>query len=104
MTFQRKSFYSILSLGLILLVTGCGKKDTSEPVELREQPYLTTNEVNVRTGPGTKHKIIAKIPSGTKVNVVGKQGDWFLIVSKRGKAPGYVEARSARPAKDVQPQ
>ena len=31
------------------------------------------------------------VPADAKVNVVGKDGDWVLIVSKKGNAPGYIE-------------
>jgi uncharacterized protein YgiM (DUF1202 family) len=51
----------------------------------------------VRTGPGEQFKIIGEIKANAKVNVVGRDGEWLLIVSKKGNAPGYIEIESAKP-------
>lgn len=57
-------------------------------------PYRTLDEVDLREGPGTKHRIIAKLPAGIKVNVVRADGDWLRVESKKGNRPGYLEKRS----------
>jgi N-acetylmuramoyl-L-alanine amidase len=56
--------------------------------------YRTLTDVDLREGPGTQHRIMAKLPAGIKVNVVRAEGDWLRIESKRGNKPGYVDKRS----------
>jgi len=88
---------------LLLLLPGCEKKDAEEPktaVQTSEQtqPYITSRAVSVRSGPGTRYKVVAEIQSGTRVNVAGREEGWLKVVSKRGNPPGYIEERFARPA------
>jgi uncharacterized protein YgiM (DUF1202 family) len=59
--------------------------------------YLTTAEVQVRSGPGAKYEVVAKIPKDIKVNVVGREGYWLKIESKHGNKPGYIDEKYARP-------
>ncbi len=60
-------------------------------------PYTTTAEAQVRNGPGNDYAVIATIPKDTKVNVVGREGQWLRIESKRGRQPGYIDERFVRP-------
>ena len=60
-------------------------------------PYTTTAEAQVRNGPGNDYAVIATIPNNTKVNVVGKEGRWLRIESKRGRQPGYIDEQFVRP-------
>ncbi len=60
--------------------------------------YITTTTINVRRGPGTNYEIVAKIPTGIRVQVVGKEGNWLKVESKHGNPPGYIDARYVRPA------
>jgi N-acetylmuramoyl-L-alanine amidase len=64
--------------------------------------YVTTADVQVRRGPGTNHEVVATIPKGIKIDVVGREGHWLKIESKHGKQPGYIDEQFARPA-DTQP-
>jgi uncharacterized protein YgiM (DUF1202 family) len=94
----------ILVLVISLTVFGCQdgpKEKESKPAvaalpDLNEQTrvYVTTNPTKVRTGPGAQFRVIADVPRDAKVNVVGRDGDWVLIVSKKGNAPGYIELGS----------
>lgn len=71
----------------------------SELPDLNEQTraYTTTANTKVRTGPGTQFRVISEIGADAKVNVVGRDGEWVLIVSKKGNAPGYIEMASVTP-------
>ena len=95
---------SVLTLTLLLFpLSACEKKDERQPETVADsaeqtQPYTTTEDVKVRSGPGTRHKIIAEIKSGMKVNVAGRENGWLRVVSKHGNPPGYIDERFAKPA------
>jgi len=62
--------------------------------------YKTIKDVDLRQGPGAKYPVVAKIPSGIRVNVVRAEEDWLIVESKRGAKPGYLEKRSVEPWDD----
>jgi uncharacterized protein YgiM (DUF1202 family) len=69
------------------------------------RPYVTVESTTVRTGPGEQFRNLGKIPTNSKVHVVGRDGDWLLIVSKKGNAPGFIEIKSVQPAEgEEQPE
>ena len=78
------------------LVEAAETKTGSTGVE-QTQPYVTTSTVNVRSGPGTQHKIVAKIEPGTKINVAVNENGWLKIISKQGNPPGYIDEKFAKP-------
>ncbi|MGH7873781.1 MAG: SH3 domain-containing protein [Candidatus Binatia bacterium] len=92
----------LLSLGVSAI--GCkDKENVPGPKELPDLsqhtfPYTTIENTRVRTGPGTEFRSIAEIAANAKVNVVGRDGDWVLIVSKKGNAPGFVEMAAVKAA------
>jgi len=91
---------SALTLG----VSACKDKEKiSSPKELPDlksqtYPYVTVESTRVRTGPGTEFRTIAEIGPNARVYVVGRDGDWVLIVSKKGNAPGFVEIAAVKPS------
>ena len=98
--FQPKRFHFLLVLAFLLTPGGFQTQEAAEyPTPSKEQtyPYVTTANVNVRSGPGTEYKVVAEIKSGTKVNVAASDGEWLKIVSKQGNPPGYIKERYARP-------
>jgi N-acetylmuramoyl-L-alanine amidase len=64
--------------------------------------FITTSDVQVRKGPGTNHPVVATIPEGIKINVVGREGYWLKIESKQGNQPGYIDEQFARPLDTAQ--
>lgn len=62
--------------------------------------YRTVRDVDLRDGPGSKYPVVARLPSGIRVNVVRAEGEWLRVVSKRGAKPGYVEKRAVEPWDD----
>jgi uncharacterized protein YgiM (DUF1202 family) len=96
---------SRLLVALIALASfGCKNDEKiSKPADLPDlneqaKPYVTTEMTKVRTGPGQQFRAIAEISRDAKVTVVGRDGDWVLIVSKKGNAPGFIEMAAVRPA------
>lgn len=92
----------LMVIWISLIASAC--KDKGKPVspaqlpDLNEQtrPYVTVETTKVRAGPGTQFRAIAEVGRDAKVNVVGRDGDWVLIVSKKGNAPGYIEMASVK--------
>jgi uncharacterized protein YgiM (DUF1202 family) len=101
---QRKLERLLGILTAILALGGCKKSpDTADPrriPDLNQQssPFVTVENTRVRTGPGPEFRVIAEIKPKSRVNVVGKDGDWLLIVSKKGNAPGFIEITSVKPS------
>ena len=58
--------------------------------------YVTTGEVVLREGPGTKYKVLRKIPRDTKINVLRIDGNWLRVESKSGNPSGYIDKRFAQ--------
>ena len=89
-------------LVIALAAVGCGREHRESSIDLPDlndqtRPYVTTSHTKVRAGPGTQFRAIGEIGPDAKVNVVGKDSDWVLIVSKKGNAPGYIELASVTP-------
>jgi uncharacterized protein YgiM (DUF1202 family) len=98
----RKTSICLTLLVSILTLSACKGKN-SEPKELPDlnaqiRPYVTTENTQLKAGPGPQFRTIAQIPQNAKVQVVGKDGDWVLIVSKKGNAPGFIELASVKPS------
>lgn len=95
----------LLLLLSLTLLQACNKKESreAEPAAVntgeQTESYRTTQDVKVRSGPGTRYKIIADIKSGTKVNVAAHENGWLKVVSRQGRPPGYIDERFARPMK-----
>ena len=102
MMLRTRWFQFLLVVAFLLTSGGYQKQEAAESkgataVGEPTQPYVTTSDVKVRSGPGTEYKVIADIKSGTKVNVAGYDGEWLKIISKIGNPPGYIQERYARP-------
>lgn len=93
-----------------LFLSACKDKGPSgKPQELADlnaliRPYVTTANATVKSGPGPQFRTIAQIPQNAKVQVVGRDGDWVLIVSKKGNAPGFIELASVKPSAGNEPE
>jgi uncharacterized protein YraI len=59
--------------------------------------YTTTTETALRSGPGMNYGVVATLPKGIKINVVGREGYWLKVESKHGGAPGYIDEQFAQP-------
>ncbi len=58
--------------------------------------YETTRPTSVYEDPSSSSRVISKIDSGTRINVVSSAGGWLEVRSKRGNPPGYVRSDGAR--------
>ncbi|MGE5302056.1 MAG: SH3 domain-containing protein [Alphaproteobacteria bacterium] len=101
---RNKVFICVAAMIIVLSVVACKRKQeatsTSDLPDLSAQtrPYVTTEATKVRTGPGSQFRVIGEIGPNAKIQAVGRDGEWLLIVSKKGNAPGYIEAGAVKPA------
>ncbi|MSP37338.1 MAG: hypothetical protein EXR70_02440 [Deltaproteobacteria bacterium] len=100
---ERKSiFIKLILCAIFLSIVACKAKpkvgDMRGLPDLNEQArnFVTTENTKVRAGPGPQFRVLADIPSDAKVIVVGRDGDWLLIVSKKGNAPGFIAMSGVR--------
>lgn len=77
------------------------------PVNTSTTIESTTDNLNVRTGPGQDHSVIQKIHPGTTYTVLQKQGDWYQIQlspqSKGWVAGWYVKEHASSTNGATQP-
>jgi hypothetical protein len=57
--------------------------------------YETLRDTSVFESPSGSAKVVASIPRGVRVNVVGSTGSWLEVRSKSGKPPGYIRRGDA---------
>lgn len=69
---------------------------TPGPVTEGGERYVTTANLNVRTGPGTGYERLTTLPAGTPVAVFGEQGDWLELRLSDGTT-AYVSGDYVRP-------
>jgi uncharacterized protein YgiM (DUF1202 family) len=107
--YKSKAFIYALSLFVVTGFYACQSKESPKPQELPDlsdqiRPYVITENTRVRTGPGSQFRAIAEIKRDAKVQVVGRQVDWVLIVSKVGNPPGYIEVAAVKPGTEGEPE
>jgi hypothetical protein len=57
--------------------------------------YETLRTTSVHDDPSPASKVVASIPAGTRVTVVGSSGEWLEVHSKRGNPPGFIRRGDA---------
>ena len=103
MSLTRSKTFLFSFVVVCLTVFGCrNREELASPDELPDinkqlRPYITVASTKVRTGPGPEFRATGEVPPQAKVHVVGRDGDWVLIVSKRGNIPGFIELASVKP-------
>ena len=89
---------------MLLATIACKGKEKVTDIrslpDLNEQarPYVAIENTKVRAGPGPQFRVLADIPRDAQLTVVGRDGEWVLIVSKKGNAPGFVAMAAVRAA------
>lgn len=59
------------------------------------QSYITTQDINVRKGAGTKYETLGVLPKGSKIEVLEKNGKWSKINYENDK--GYISTKFLQP-------
>ncbi|MBY6274190.1 MAG: hypothetical protein CW346_18730 [Bacillaceae bacterium] len=87
---RKISFISVIFIFFSLILGfgwfGLQKADAATSIE-----YQTTANLNLRTGPSTKHKVITTIPKGKVVRYVSKSGSWYKV--KYASITGYSSSK-----------
>ncbi len=92
-----------IALALILTATACknaeevASPDTLPDLNKQTRPYVAIENTKLRSGPGPQFRAIADIPANAKIHIVGRDGDWALLISKKGNAPGFIELAAIKP-------
>lgn len=87
-----------LFLGVLMTFTNTAFADTA---------VVSTNVLNVRSGPGTGYSIITQVGSGQRLPVLEKSGDWYMVnlaTGQKGWLAGWlvkIEASQAQPAQSA---
>lgn len=94
----------LMIAALLLTAMACKGKEKVADIrslpDLNEQarPYVAIENTKVRAGPGPQFRVLADIPRDSQLTAVGRDGEWVLIVSKKGNQPGFVAMASVRAA------
>ncbi len=67
-----------------------------------EQVIVTTNMLNVRSGPGMEHPIIFQIPNGTALETHGTAPEWLFVKLPSGEF-GWVMKKFTVPESSLEP-
>lgn len=105
------TFLQILLVGVLLFAViwqvGDSVDRAEAPRDIPEAPaeaiaevYVTIDEVNLRTGPGTGYEILSVVPLHAEVTVTGPGSDGFLPVTVDGTA-AWIAADYLLPAGSV---
>jgi uncharacterized protein YgiM (DUF1202 family) len=102
--YQSRLLISPFIILIFLSLLGCkGEQKGADSKALPDlnaqlRPYVTIENTKLRTGPGPQFRAISELRRDAKVQVVGRDGDWVLIVSKKGNPPGYIEMTAIEPS------
>lgn len=102
--YQSRLLISPFIVLIFLSLLGCkGEQKGADSKALPDlnaqlRPYVTIENTKLRTGPGPQFRAISELRRDAKVQVVGRDGDWVLIVSKKGNPPGYIEMTAIEPS------
>ena len=88
-------------LNTILSLLGSLGTSSGEETETTQTGTVTTNggRLNVRTGAGLDNYAFTQLPNGTTVEVIGTEGDWYMI--RLPEKIGYVYRVSPLPFQEV---
>ncbi len=98
--YRHRFLISLLTFLIFSGLLGCkeGHKEADSKglpdLNAQMRPYITIENTKLRAGPGPQFRAIGEIGRDATVQVVGRDGDWVLIVSRKGNAPGYIEMTS----------
>lgn len=90
----------VLLLAVVWQINGVKEEtpadvDMPAPITVEQEPaepYITTDDVNLRRGPGTDHEVITVVPLHAEVMVTGDGQNGFLPVEVNGASAWLAES------------
>ncbi len=80
---KKFNYFLFILIGTVIFIYPCSADDI----------YVTgITKITMRTGPGTEHKIVSMLKSGTKLEILEYQKDWSQVKTKAGLI-GWVLSR-----------
>lgn len=95
----RKNTIAKILIPSLLLCTGLHRVEKVLGEELK---YVTTANLNMRSGPGTSQRILLTIPKGRQMVFVSSKNGWYEV--QYGGKQGYVSGTYVRSEHVVEPQ
>jgi lipoprotein-anchoring transpeptidase ErfK/SrfK len=97
------SLFQVLVVGVLLFavfwqISGSIDSDSNTPapdvsrVESTAEPFMTTDDVNLRRGPGLDHEVITVVPLHAEVLVTGSSQNGFVPVDLNGTSAWVAES------------
>lgn len=74
-----------MTRGMFITVLG---RIGNVPQDAPEYGYIHRDSVNLREEPNTSSRLLATLPRGTELRVLGESGDWFRV--QAGTRTGYI--------------
>lgn len=76
---------TVIGLAVVTALGPLGAQETADRVR------VTVAAANVRSGPGTSHRVVLTLPRGERLPVLGREGRWYRVdLSGRGERSGYI--------------
>lgn len=100
-----KFLHFLMITALLLAFAGCGQKadhstaatttaaatTAKTTAAVPNEGWITADSMRVRSGAGLSYEVIGGITGGEKVEILGKNGDWYEI--RFGEGSGYVSGQ-----------
>ena len=77
-----KNRHLFMIISVLILITGFSTSITAM------DGNVTTDNVNVRSGPGTDYEVIGQVHQNTKITIIDELGDWYKV--KASNVEGWV--------------
>jgi uncharacterized protein YraI len=96
--------WTLLALGAVVaafLLYPAEEKTSSQALPEPKFSVATTPErLNVRAGPSVSGAALTQVPEGTKLGVIGSDGNWFEVIvgTNEGQQRGWIHSKYARRA------
>ena len=81
-----------MKLTKIYLILACLVLVWAGPLSAKDIYVSGVTKITMRTGPGTEHKIVEMLTSGTKLEIIEYQKDWSMVKTSGNKS-GWVLSR-----------
>jgi len=75
-----------------------GRRQPEPPQPVITGPYEVLSATFVYREPRENSQTLARIETGTRINVVNVQGEWLEVRSKQGRPPGFIKKDTAVPS------